>query len=170
MWQPQVEPNSVPKYKRRTFHRKDQLNLRHIAVSDRVIRVLLWFRFLDEHRFSLSLYFTYNEKNEKASNILNVTNPAPRKRCLFLRYENIHIPFKLCEMKLCPCQLPFSREKAENKTISEAWHEKMGTCGQNRKCKYIHLLKSLNKEHEKHYQQWWIGHNIIALNAPSWQK
>ena len=36
--------------------------LQYIAVSDRGIRVLFWFRFLDEHRFSLCLYFSWKER------------------------------------------------------------------------------------------------------------
>ena len=94
----------------------------------------------------------------------SVKNPAPRERSWFLGYKNISIPFK-CEMKLCLYQLPFSSEK-----ISDAWQEKRGTCGQNWKCKCIHQQTSLNKKHKKHYQSWWIVHNIIALYAPSWQK
>ena len=54
-----------------------------------------------------------------------------------------------------------------DKPISEAWQEKREHGIKIESAiAFTRKKKSLNKKHEKHFQTWWMLHNIIVLYAP----
>ena len=71
--------------------------------------------------------------------ILSVKTPTPRKRLLFLGYENKNMSFRFCEMKLCFCQLSFSCVKRGNKEET-----KQSVKRDKRKCEHGVKTESAN--------------------------